>query len=69
MKDFPEIGYRYRGEAEGGIRILLYGHYRIAYLIRSENSIAETPGFRKAVSLEIYMFASQGGCGLVTAPT
>ena len=34
LKDFPEIGYQYRTEPEGDIRILLYGHYRIAYLIR-----------------------------------
>ena len=27
---FPEIGYRYRQRPE--IRVLLYGHYRIAYL-------------------------------------
>ena len=31
---FPEIGHKYRSEPEGDIRILLYGHYRIAYLIR-----------------------------------
>ena len=36
LKDFPEIGYRYRLEAEGDIRILLYGHYRIAYLIQRD---------------------------------
>jgi len=29
---FPDIGYKYRSELEGEIRILLYGHYRIAYL-------------------------------------
>ncbi len=33
MSDFPEIGYKYREEPEGEICILLYGHYRIAYLI------------------------------------
>ena len=35
--EFPEIGYRYRAEEEGEIRVLLYGHYRIAYL-RQEGS-------------------------------
>ncbi|PTL37112.1 plasmid stabilization protein [Candidatus Methylomirabilis limnetica] len=35
LRRFPEIGYKYRTEAEGEIRILLYGHYRIAYLLRS----------------------------------
>ncbi len=33
LSDFPEIGYKYREEPEGEIRILLYGHYRIAYII------------------------------------
>ena len=34
LRDFPDIGYRYRQVEEGEIRILLYGHYRIAYLHR-----------------------------------
>ncbi len=36
---FPEIGHKYRSEPEGDIRILLYGHYRIAYLIREQERI------------------------------
>jgi len=35
LRRFPEVGYRYRTEPEGEIRILLYGHYRIAYLLRN----------------------------------
>ncbi len=34
--DFPELGYKYRDEPEGDIRILLYGHYRIAYIISAD---------------------------------
>ena len=33
LKEYPEIGYRYQSEPEGKIRILLYVHYRIAYLL------------------------------------
>lgn len=33
--EFPEIGYIYRRHERGDIRILLYGHYRIAYQIGS----------------------------------
>ncbi len=29
---FPDIGFLYRANSEGEIRILLHGHYRIAYL-------------------------------------
>jgi len=31
LRQFPEIGYIHRVENEGEIRIMLYGHYRIAY--------------------------------------
>jgi len=27
LRNFPEIGYLYRKETDGDIRILLYGHY------------------------------------------
>jgi len=36
LRDFPQIGHKYRSEPEGDVRILLYGHYRIAYLIKGE---------------------------------
>jgi plasmid stabilization system protein ParE len=39
LRDFPELGYLYRKESDGDIRILLYGHYRIAYLIKSPKRI------------------------------
>ena len=39
LKEYPEIGYKYRSESEGEIRILLYGHYRIAYLLAGDESI------------------------------
>ena len=32
LRQFPEIEHKDCTEAEGEIRILLYGHYRIAYL-------------------------------------
>ncbi len=33
LKEFPQIGYTYKHESTRNIRILLYGHYRIAYEI------------------------------------
>ncbi len=39
LHEFPEIGYLYRKEPDGDVRILLYGHYRIAYLIKTPESI------------------------------
>jgi len=55
LKDFPEIGYKYREEPEGNIRILLYGHYRIAYLIRSENVIDILGVFHGALDIERHL--------------
>jgi plasmid stabilization system protein ParE len=33
LSEFPQLGHKYREEQEGDIRVLLYGHYRIAYII------------------------------------
>ena len=33
LKRFPELGYRHSAHPEKHIRILMFGHYRIAYLI------------------------------------
>ncbi len=55
LKDFPEIGYKYRSEPEGDIRILLYGHYRITYLIRSKELIDILGVFHGAIEIERYL--------------
>ncbi|MGH8402634.1 MAG: type II toxin-antitoxin system RelE/ParE family toxin [Gammaproteobacteria bacterium] len=34
----PEIGHRYRDSARN-VRVLLYGHYRIAYLVKRDGDI------------------------------
>ena len=39
LRQFPESDQRYEKYPDKNIRILLYGHYRIAYLIRDENII------------------------------
>ena len=40
LSESPEIGYIYRYESYGVIRILVYGHYKITYLLKS-NSVVE----------------------------
>ncbi len=37
LKAHPKLGYLYRNVPEGEIRVLLYGHYRIAYLIQEKD--------------------------------
>jgi len=54
LRDFPGLGQRYRSEPEGDIRILLYGHYRIVYLIRSEGDIDILGVFHGALNIERY---------------
>ncbi len=49
------VGYKYREEKDGEIRILLYGHYRIAYLIK-KNSDIDIPGvFHGALDIDRYL--------------
>lgn len=55
LKRFPEIGHKYRTEADGEIRILLYGHYRIAYLLRSSSSIDILGVFHGALNIDRYL--------------
>jgi plasmid stabilization system protein ParE len=51
---FPKIGYKYRDEPDGEIRILLYGHYRIAYIIKY--NVVEILGvFHGALKIEKYI--------------
>ena len=38
LKTFPEIGHRYLGSSRN-VRVLLYGHYRIAYLVKDDRNI------------------------------
>jgi len=53
---FPEIGYRYRIVDEGEIRVLLYGHYRIAYLCHVDADCVEVLGvFHGALNIDRYM--------------
>jgi toxin ParE1/3/4 len=55
LRNFPEMGHRYGAEAEGEVRILLYGHYRIAYLLRSPSSIDILGVFHGALDIDRYL--------------
>lgn len=55
LRDFPEIGYMYRKEIDGDIRIFLYGHYRIAYLIKNQESIDILGVFHGALDIERFL--------------
>lgn len=55
LSEFRRTGYAYRQEAEGEVRILTYGHYRIAYLIRSEDLIEILGVFHTALEIDRYL--------------
>jgi plasmid stabilization system protein ParE len=55
LSDFPEIGYKYRKEPEGDIRVLLYGHYRIAYLFRNPDAVEILGVFHGALDMRLYI--------------
>jgi plasmid stabilization system protein ParE len=51
---FPELGHNYSEEPEGNIRVLLYGHYRIAYMI-TDDYIDILGIFHGALDIERYL--------------
>jgi toxin ParE1/3/4 len=55
LGSFPRMGHAHRSEPEGEIRILSYGHYRIAYLIRSEDLIEILGVFHTALDIDRYL--------------
>ncbi len=55
LQSFPKIGYEYQNSQDKEIRILLYGHYRIAYLIKNENIIDILGVFHGALDIERYL--------------
>ena len=50
----PYIGYKYEGTDEE-VRILLYGHYRIAYFIKPDNTIDILGVFHGALDIDKYL--------------
>ncbi len=56
LKQFPEAGYKYRDEQDGIIRILLFGHYRIAYLLKDKEHIDILGIFHGALNIDDYLF-------------
>ena len=52
---FPQAGHRYRDEPEGDIRVLLYGHYRTAYLLHKNGKIDILGVFHGAMEIDRYL--------------
>lgn len=55
VANFSGIGTRMRVEPEGDVRMIMYGHYRIAYLCRLDVDVIEVLGvFHDALDIEKY---------------
>ena len=55
LRTYPRIGQLYRNEPEGEVRLLLYGHYRIAYLLRANDDIDVLGVFHGAMEMDNYL--------------
>ncbi len=55
LQNFPSIGYRYLKRQDKHIRVLLYGHYRIAYLIKDDGSIDILGVFHGSLDLDRFL--------------
>ena len=55
LREFPESGYRYWQRPDRHIRILLHGHYRIAYVIKTSSAIDILGVFHGALNIDRYL--------------
>lgn len=56
LSKFPELGYSYERCPNRNVRILLYGHYRIAYLIKPDGDIDILGIFHGALDIDRYLY-------------
>jgi plasmid stabilization system protein ParE len=55
LRNHPRLGRKYEAEQSREIRILLYEHYRITYLIKSDSNIDILGVFHGALDLDRYL--------------
>lgn len=55
LSAFPERGYRQPNSAGRPIRVLLYGHYRIAYLVKDGGDIDILGVFHGALDIDRFL--------------
>jgi toxin ParE1/3/4 len=55
LADFPERGYRHVNRSGKSLRILLYGHYRIAYSVGDDRDIVILGVFHGALDIERHL--------------
>ena len=53
LASFPEIGHRYLASSRN-VRILFYGHYRIAYLVKDDGNVDVLGVFHGSLDIARY---------------
>jgi len=55
LRSHPRLGQRFEPIKDREVRQILYGHYRIAYLVESDERIEILGIFHSAMSIESYL--------------
>lgn len=55
LRTQPHLGWRYEPIHDREIRIILYGHYRIAYLVKSDTELEILGIFHAAMEMDRYL--------------
>lgn len=55
LEQHPEVGYKYETQSHRSVRILLYGHYRITYLVKLDGNIDILGIFHGALDIDRYL--------------
>ena len=55
LSSFPERGYRHKSRSGRSLRILLYGHYRIAYSVGNDRDVTVLGIFHGALDIDRYL--------------
>lgn len=55
LREQPLLGYKHEAWPSREVRILLYGHYRIAYLVKPNKNIDILGVFHGAMEIERYL--------------
>lgn len=54
LKSYPRLGHRYEAERSREVRVLLYDHYRITYVIKPTGDIDILGVFHGALDIDKY---------------
>lgn len=59
LKKFPELGFRYPLPGRDDVRVLLYGHYRIAYTLNEPGMVSIIGIFHAALDIDRFFQEGQ----------